>query len=233
MLTPFSLAKSANIPPFNVHLQASVEVDRHCNSHQAISIRETLLRREGRTILESVEAAFVSSPGGGRVDFATAGSSSLCSAYTLWLPSVSISYAALRIFPNILRRLPHVNLRRAAMSALFSGVDDTPAPLDEDAYRAWLISRAQPPIVYHSGAMHLKRLRVLARRINSHVRAAFATIHQAILAAKTRRIRRELIFHAGSHDEWSRSKWPEAPGSDGELRDFPQTPMILGDKWDS
>ena len=58
------------------------------------------------------------------------------------------------------------------MSVLFSGMDNTPAPLDEEAYRAWLISRAQPPIVYHSGAMHLKRLRVLARKINSHVRAA-------------------------------------------------------------
>ena len=78
------------------------------------------------------------------------------------------------------------------MSVLFSGVDDTPAPLDEEAYRAWLISRQQSPIVYHSGAVHLKRLRVLARKINSHVRAALTTIHQAIVAAKMRRIRREL-----------------------------------------
>jgi hypothetical protein len=119
------------------------------------------------------------------------------------------------------------------MSVLFSGVDGAPGPLDEEAYRAWLISRAQPPIVYHSGAMHLKRLRVLARKINSHVRAALTTMHQAIVAAKMRRIRRELIFHAGSHDEWSRSKWREGPGSDHELKNFPQTPMILGDKWDS
>jgi hypothetical protein len=119
------------------------------------------------------------------------------------------------------------------MSVLFSGVDDTPAPLDEEAYRAWLISRQQAPIVYHSGAMHLKRLRALARKISSHVRAALTTCHQAIVAAKMRRIRRELIFHAGSHDDWSRSKWREGPGSDHQLRDFPQTPMILGDKWDS
>jgi hypothetical protein len=98
------------------------------------------------------------------------------------------------------------------MSVLFSGADKIRAPRDEDAYRAWLISRAQPPIVYHSGAMHLKRLRVLARKINSHVRAALTTIHHAIIAAKMRRIRRELTFHAGSHDEWSRSKWREGPG---------------------
>jgi hypothetical protein len=119
------------------------------------------------------------------------------------------------------------------MSVLFSGVDNTPAPLDEEAYRAWLISRQQSPILYHSGAMHLKRLRVLARKIGSQLRAALTTMHEAIVAAKMRRIRRELIFHAGSHDEWSRSRWREAPGSDHELRDFPQTPMILGDKWDS
>jgi hypothetical protein len=119
------------------------------------------------------------------------------------------------------------------MGVLFSGVNKNPAPGDEGAYRAWLISRAQPPIVYHSGQIHLKRLRVLARKINSHVRAALATIHQAIVAAKMRRIRRELIFHAGSHDEWSRSKWREGPGPDHELRDFPQRPLLLGDKWDS
>jgi hypothetical protein len=101
------------------------------------------------------------------------------------------------------------------MSVLFSGVDDTPAPLDEEAYRAWLISRQQSPIVYHSGAMHLKRLRVLAREINSHVRTALTTMHQAVVAAKMRRVRRELMFHGH------------------ELRDFPQQPLILGDKWDS
>jgi hypothetical protein len=81
--------------------------------------------------------------------------------------------------------------------------------------------------------MQLRRLRVVARKINRQVRAALTTIHEAIVAAKMRRIRRELIFHAGSHDEWSRSRWREAPGSDHDIRDFPQTPMILGDKWDS
>ena len=119
------------------------------------------------------------------------------------------------------------------MSVLFSGMDDTPAPLDEEAYRAWLVSRQQSPIVYHSGAVQLRRLRVLARKIDSHVRAALTTMHQAIVAAKMRRIRRELIFHAGSHDEWSRSRWRKTPGPDHELKNFPQTPLILGDKWDS
>jgi hypothetical protein len=122
------------------------------------------------------------------------------------------------------------------MSILFSDIDTTGFPLDEEAYRAWLISRQQSPIVYHSGGMHLKRLRVLARKMGSHLRAALTTLHEAIVAAKMRRIRRELIFHAGfagSHDEWSRSKWREGSGSGHDIKDFPQTPMILGDKWDS
>ena len=101
------------------------------------------------------------------------------------------------------------------MSVLFSGVDKPRAPRDEQAYRSWLISRQQSPIVYHSGAMHLKRLRVLARKISSHVRMALTTIHEAIVAAKMRRVQRELMFHRN------------------ELRDFPQQPLILGDKWDS
>jgi hypothetical protein len=119
------------------------------------------------------------------------------------------------------------------MGVLFSGVDVTRAPSDEDAYRAWLISRQQSPIVYHSGATHLKRLRVLVRKIGSYIRAALTTIHEAIVAAKMRRVRCELMFHAGSHDEWSRSKCREGPGSNHELRDFPQRPLVLDDKWDS
>jgi hypothetical protein len=101
------------------------------------------------------------------------------------------------------------------MGVLFPDVDKARAPGDEDAWRAWLISRTQPPIVYRSGRMHLKRLRVLARNGWSRVSAALIMIHEAIVAAKTRRVRRELMFH--SH----------------ELRDFPQRPLILGDKWDS
>jgi hypothetical protein len=159
------------------------------------------------------DAAFVSSPGGGRGRFAAA-RLFLYGAYTRRPRSVSISYAAIRIFhPAAPGR--NANSRRAAMSILFSSVDTTRAPRDEQAYRAWLISRQQSAIVYHSGAIHLKRLRVLARKIGSHVGAAFSTIHEAILAAKMRRVQRELIFHTS------------------ELKDFPQTPLILGDKWNS
>jgi hypothetical protein len=100
------------------------------------------------------------------------------------------------------------------MSVLFSGSDKTGVPRDEHAYRAWLISRQQSPILYHSGATRLKRLRVLARKTGSRIRAALTAIHEAIVAAKMRRVKRELMFHGH------------------ELRDFPQQPLMLGDKWD-
>jgi hypothetical protein len=104
-----------------------------------------------------------------------------------------------------------------------------------DAYRAYLISRNPPPIVYHSGGMHLKRLRVLARKVRKRVSAALEFIHQAIIAAKMRRVQRELMFHTGFHDEWSGAlpNRREGRGLEKDARDFPQTPLLLSDKWDS
>jgi hypothetical protein len=120
------------------------------------------------------------------------------------------------------------------MGVLFSGVDNNRVPGDEDAYRSYLISRKQSPIVYHSGEMHLKRLRVLARRVRSRVSAALDIIHQAIIAAKIRRVQRELTFHTGAHDEWSGfGPGSREEGLDKDVRDFPQRPLILSDKWDS
>jgi hypothetical protein len=103
-----------------------------------------------------------------------------------------------------------------------------------DAYRAYRISRYQLPTVHHSGGMHLKRLRVLARKAGNRATTAVAFIHKAIIAAKMHRIQRELMFHTGSHDEWSRSgpKWRDEHGLK-DIRDFPQTPLLLSDKWDS
>jgi hypothetical protein len=104
-----------------------------------------------------------------------------------------------------------------------------------DAYRSYLISRNPPPIVYHSGEMHLKRLRVLARKVRNRVSAALQFIHKAIIAAKMHRVQRELMFHTGLHDEWSRSgtEWREEHDRERDIRAFPQRPLILSDKWDS
>ncbi|MEA2882667.1 MAG: hypothetical protein QOH32_1923 [Bradyrhizobium sp.] len=100
------------------------------------------------------------------------------------------------------------------MSVLFSGLDNDLPPLDEEAYPSWLISRNQSPIADDSGKLQLKRLRVVARKLGNRIAAALVTIHQAIVAAKLRRVQRELQLHAR------------------DLRDIPQQPLILGDKWD-
>jgi hypothetical protein len=121
------------------------------------------------------------------------------------------------------------------MTMLHSHQDRVRDRIGGDAYRSYLISRNQPPIVYHSGEMHLKRLRVLARKVRNRASAAFAFIHKAIIAAKMRRIQRELMFHAGSHEQWSGAPLNrrEGHGLEKDARDFPQTPLLLSDKWDS
>lgn len=62
----------------------------------------------------------------------------------------------------------------------------------DDAYRSWLISRNQPPIVHHSGEMHWKRLCVLARHAANRVRGLFAAFRVALVADKMRRAQWEL-----------------------------------------
>jgi hypothetical protein len=66
----------------------------------------------------------------------------------------------------------------------------------DDAYRAWLISRNQPPIVYHSGEMQWKRLRVLARRVMRLI----ASQHLAVAAARARRLRVRPVFGSGDRE---------------------------------
>lgn len=63
-----------------------------------------------------------------------------------------------------------------------SGADRFRDLAADDAYRSWLISRNQPPIVYHSGEMQWKRLRVLARRVVGLI----ASQHLAIVASRSR-----------------------------------------------
>ncbi len=65
----------------------------------------------------------------------------------------------------------------------------------DDAYRSWLISRNQVPIVHHSGEMHWKRLRVQMRRAVGHVKGFFAALHMALAADKMRRAQRDLAQH--------------------------------------
>ena len=69
----------------------------------------------------------------------------------------------------------------------------------DDAYRSWLISRNDAPIIHHSGDMDWKRLRVLARRTGDRFRGFFAAIRVALVADKMRRARRLLALHGLRH----------------------------------
>ena len=59
--------------------------------------------------------------------------------------------------------------------------------------------------------------KAVARRAGHNIRAFLAFMHDAIVAAKMRRIQRELMCHSRAEQD--------AGG-------FPRRPLILGDKWD-
>ena len=67
-------------------------------------------------------------------------------------------------------------------------------------------------------------------RTLKRVRNALRTLHRAIAAAKIRRIRNELRFHAAAH------RWAQTPAHDGAVEkdaaNHPRRPLVLGDKWD-
>jgi hypothetical protein len=62
----------------------------------------------------------------------------------------------------------------------------------------------------------------LARAV-ARLAAAFKIIHRAIVTAKLRRLRSELMCHGGYLYEQP---------SDQDAAKIPQAPLILGDKWD-
>jgi hypothetical protein len=75
-----------------------------------------------------------------------------------------------------------------------------------------------------AGAGRLNLARALA--------GALKTIHMAILAAKTRRLQRELVFHADFGSQSLDEIVGERSLTAEETAKLPQRPMILGDKWD-
>ena len=70
-----------------------------------------------------------------------------------------------------------------------------------------LFHSCEPTLHEHSSTV--KRLHRTARRAIQRVKAGFKVVHRAIIAAKTRKIERELMFHK-----------------------VPQRPLILDDRWD-
>jgi len=67
-------------------------------------------------------------------------------------------------------------------------------------------------------------------RTLKRARSALRMLHRAIAAAKIRRIRNELRFHAAAH------RWAQTPAHDGAVEkdaaNHPRRPLVLGDKWD-
>ena len=62
--------------------------------------------------------------------------------------------------------------------------------------------------------------------------AALRTIHESIVAARTRRLQRELTFHGDLGSESLDEIVGERPLGAEEVAKLPRRPMILGDKWD-
>ena len=54
----------------------------------------------------------------------------------------------------------------------------------------------------------------------------FKTMHRAIVAAKLHRLRNELMLRRSTFANSS-------PRAERDVSEFPQRPLLLGDKWDS
>jgi len=88
---------------------------------------------------------------------------------------------------------------------------------------------ARPP----SWQMFATSLRRHARWALRRTGAALKIMHRAVIAARMRRIERELMFQNGWYDRWfCRSEAPQRQPSDKDAVKFPQRPLLLGDKWD-
>jgi hypothetical protein len=87
------------------------------------------------------------------------------------------------------------------------------------------------PAAFRARKMRSRRWRGLARRAIRRTIAALDILHRAIVSAKTRRLRREMMLYADTPEMLSLSD-PQRHGRDQDLLKFPQRPLILGEKWD-
>jgi hypothetical protein len=67
--------------------------------------------------------------------------------------------------------------------------------------------------------------RFSASRAIGKLAAALRVLHKAIVAAKMRRLRRELMFHSDAYENL-------ASPTETDVTKIPRCPLILGDKWD-
>ena len=76
-------------------------------------------------------------------------------------------------------------------------------------------------------------LRRFARRAISRTGAALKIMHRAVIAARMRRVERELMFQNGSYDRlFCEPDALQSRQSGSDAVKFPQRPLILSDKWD-
>jgi hypothetical protein len=87
------------------------------------------------------------------------------------------------------------------------------------------------PAAFMAAKMRPMRLHGLARRAIRRTIVALEILHQAIVTARTRRLRREMMLYADTPDELL-SPDVRGAGTDRDLLKFPQRPLILGEKWD-
>jgi hypothetical protein len=71
--------------------------------------------------------------------------------------------------------------------------------LNDDDYRAYLVTRNQAPIVYHSQDMQFKRLRVHVRGALNRIDRFLHWMSQAMAKSTRRRLQRELMMRGVYH----------------------------------
>jgi hypothetical protein len=147
---------------------------------------------------------------------------SLCRGYDEGRPVPSISYARDRIFQSIRRACWRRRMEESNMTLFYS---------HQDQFRDLAgASRSARPSSWQMFAISLRRHAWWALR---RAGAALKIMHHAAIAARMRRVERELMFQNGSYDRWFYQ--PDAPQnqtSDKDAVKFPQRPLLLGDKWD-
>lgn len=77
--------------------------------------------------------------------------------------------------------------------------------IHDDDYRAYLITRNQEPIVYHSQDMQFKRLQVYARSALNRIDRFLHWMSDVIIKSQHRKLQRELMMrgvdqHFGPND---------------------------------
>jgi hypothetical protein len=80
--------------------------------------------------------------------------------------------------------------------------------------------------LHHDDVSGLARNRHFSiSRAFKRISAAFAALHRAIVDAKLHHAESDLLFRHDYSEVLS-------SGSEPDVREFPQRPLILGDKWD-